>query len=74
MPDLVAFLEPIEFVQPGPDAAMVAGRWRADARRTGRHIGLADALIASAADAADATVLTRNIRDFTLTPFRIETY
>ena len=72
--DLAAFLEPVEFVQPGPDAALVAGRWRAEARANGRHLSLADALIACAADAAGATVLTRNARDFALTPVRIEGY
>ena len=40
----------------------------------GRHLSLADALIAAAADVADAAVLTRNIRDFAMTPVRIETY
>ena len=71
---LRAFLEPVEFVQPGPEAALVAGRWRREARSTGRSLSLADALIAAAADAAGAAVLTRNVRDFALTPVRIETY
>jgi len=69
-----AFLEPIEFVQPGPDHALLAGRWRAEARAKGRSLSLADALIAAAADASDAAVLTRNVRDFAMTPVRIETY
>ena len=71
---LSAFLEPIEFVQPGPDTAMEAGRWRYAARRRGRHLSLPDALIAAAADSTAAAVLTRNVRDFALTPVRIETY
>jgi predicted nucleic acid-binding protein len=71
---LASFLAPVEFVQPGPDTAMTAGRWRADARADGRHLGLADALIAAAAVANDAAVLTRNVRDFALTPVRVETY
>jgi predicted nucleic acid-binding protein len=37
-------------------------------------LSLADALIAAAADASDAAVLTRNVRDFAMTPVRIETY
>jgi predicted nucleic acid-binding protein len=74
LPDLLAFLEPLEFIQPGPDAAMLAGAWRDQARRNGRHLSLADALIASAAHAVDAAVLTRNARDFALTPVRVETY
>jgi len=69
-----AFLAPVEFVQPGPDSAMTAGRWRSEAHARGHHIGLADALIAAAAQATDAAVLTRNVRDFALTPVRIETY
>jgi len=71
---LTAFLEPIEFVQPGPESAMEAGRWRYAAHSSGRRLSLADALIAAAADSLSAAVLTRNVRDFALTPVRIETY
>jgi predicted nucleic acid-binding protein len=71
---LASFLAPVEFVQPGPDAAMIAGRWRSEAHAHGYHLGLADALIAAAAQATDAVVLTRNVRDFALTPVRVETY
>jgi hypothetical protein len=74
VPGFEAFLEPIEFIQPGPEHALMAGRWRAEARATGRALSLADALIAAAADAADAAVLTRNVRDFAMTPVRVETY
>lgn len=73
-PYLAAFLEPIEFVQPGPAQAMTAGRWRARARTRGWTLSLPDALIAAAADSLGAAVLTRNTRDFALTPVRIETY
>jgi predicted nucleic acid-binding protein len=69
-----AFLEPVEFIQPGPDAALLAGRWRAEARANGRTLGLADALIAAAAHTENAAVLTRNTRDFALTPVRLVTY
>lgn len=72
-PALRALLEAVEFVQPGPGAAERAGRWRHQARQRGRVLSLSDALIAAAA-AGDATVLTRNLRDFDLTPVRIETY
>ena len=71
---LRTFLEPVEFVQPGLEAAIAAGRWRTEARTRGRRLSLEDALIAAAADANDAAVLTRNIRDFALTPIRVETY
>jgi predicted nucleic acid-binding protein len=37
-------------------------------------LSLADALIAAAANNADAIVLTRNVRDFSLTPVRVESY
>jgi predicted nucleic acid-binding protein len=74
LPRLAAFLDPIEFVQPGSDTALQAGAWRADVRSRGRTLSLADALIASAAVANDAVVLTRNVRDFLLTPARVEEY
>ena len=74
LPDFEAFLEPVEFVQPAPDVALLAGRWRAEARAAGRTLGLADALIAAAAYADNAAVLTRNTRDFALTPVRLVTY
>jgi len=69
-----AFLEPVEFVQPAPDAALLAGRWRAEARASGRTLGLADALMAAAAFTDHAAVLTRNTRDFALTPVRLIAY
>lgn len=71
---LLALLEPTEFVAPGPDVAVMAGRWRAAARARGVHLGLADALIAAAAHSLAAAVLTRNVRDFELMPIRVETY
>jgi predicted nucleic acid-binding protein len=74
LPSYFAFFEPVEFIQPGPDSAQVAGAWRYHARRQGYQLSLADALIASAAVAIDAAVLTRNVRDFALTPVRVETY
>ncbi|MEA2547414.1 MAG: hypothetical protein QOE42_12 [Chloroflexota bacterium] len=71
---LVALLEPMEFVQPDAATAMRAGRWRAELRRRGGTLSLADSLIAAAADSMGATVLTRNVRDFALTPVPVETY
>ena len=67
-------LEPIEFVQSGPETALLAGAWRRQARERGRHLSLPDALIAAAAHDSDAAVLTRNVKDFALTPVRVETY
>ena len=72
--ELETLLEPIEFIQPGPDAAMLAGEWRRLAHERGYRLSLSDALIASAADAIGAAVLTRNVRDFALTPVRVESY
>jgi predicted nucleic acid-binding protein len=72
--DFAAFLEPVEFIQPGPDAAILAGQWRVEARTAGKTLGLADALIAAAAHSDNAAVLTRNVRDFALTPVRLVTY
>jgi predicted nucleic acid-binding protein len=73
-PALAALLSATEFIQPGRDAARAAGRWRADSRRRGFTLSLADALIAAAAKAAGATVLTRNARDFSLVPVTVESY
>jgi predicted nucleic acid-binding protein len=73
-PDLAALLEPIEFIQPGLQASVLAGQWRAAARLQGRQLSLADALIAVAADVAGATVLTHNVRDFAHLPVTVETY
>lgn len=71
---LERLLGPIEFIQPGQETALMAGGWREEARARGRHLSLAAALIAAAAHHTDATVLTRNVRDFALTPVRVETY
>jgi predicted nucleic acid-binding protein len=73
-PDLEVFLRFLEFVQPGPDIARAAGRWRADARTRGWALSMTDALIAAAAESLSAVVLTRNLRDFALTQVRVETY
>lgn len=71
---LAALLEPLEFIQPGPLAAQLAARWRFEARVRGSTLALPDALIAAAAYDTDAVVLTRNLRDFALTPARLEAY
>lgn len=69
-----ALLRYLEFVQPGPETSRLAGTWRMEARGRGRSLDLPDALIAASAFHLGATVLTRNVRDFELTPVRIETY
>jgi len=73
-PALSNLLEFLEFVAAGPMAAKAAGRSRARSRAAGRDIGIADALIAACADDSGAAVLTRNVRDFALTPVPVETY
>jgi len=73
-PILDRLLVPTEFVQPGRETATLAGRWRAEVSAGGRTLGLADALIAAAAFHLGGGVVTRNIRDFELTPVRVETY
>jgi len=72
--DLRNLLSVAEFVQPGPDTAERAGRWRTEARSRGWTLSLADALIAAAAEACDAAILTRNERDFALTSVRVASY
>jgi predicted nucleic acid-binding protein len=71
---LANLLEFLEFIAAGPTHAKVAGRWRARSRAAGRDIGTADALIAACAEDAHASVLTRNLREFALTPVPVETY
>ena len=73
-PGLAAFLRAVEYVQPGPDVAALAGRWRGDARRRGVTISAPDALIAACAAAQDAAVVTHNARDFAAMPVDVETY
>jgi toxin FitB len=73
-PALTTFFRYLEYVHAGPAAARLAGEYRSEARRRGQTLGLADALIAATADHLGAVVLTRNVRDFALTPVRIETY
>lgn len=73
-PEIDRLLRYIEFVQPGPETSRLAGVWRAEARARGRTLDIPDALIAASAFHLHAAVLTRNVRDFELTPVRIETY
>lgn len=71
---LTNLLEFLEFIAAGPIHAKTAGRWRARSRAAGHDIGIADALIAACAEDSRASVLTRNVRDFSQTPVRVETY
>jgi predicted nucleic acid-binding protein len=71
---LDAFVRTVEFVQPGPDVALLAGRWRGEARSRGLTLSLPDALIAATTNALGAALITRNVRDFAITPVQISTY
>ena len=73
-PEIERLLRYLEFVQPGPATSQLAGTWRADALARGRTLDIPDALIAASAFHLGAVVLTRNVRDFELTPVRVETY
>lgn len=69
-----ALLEPLEFVQPGVETALMAGQWRAELHGRGRTLSIGDALIGAVAEALGATVLTRNAKDFALMPVPVEVY
>lgn len=71
---LGAFIRAVEFVQPGPAIAELAGRWRGEARSRGLTISVPDALIAATADGLGATLLTRNLLDFATFPVAVEDY
>lgn len=73
-PGFRAFVRAAAFVQPPPEAAIEAGIWRRAAREQGRTLNLADSLIAAASTSLGATLITRNRRDFELTPVVIEPY
>jgi predicted nucleic acid-binding protein len=70
----LAFVRVVSFAQPGPETAIEAGSWRRTARQRGRTLSLSDALIATAANALSATLLTRNLRDFELAPVKVSLY
>ncbi len=53
-----------EFLPTGPSAARQAGRWRYEYARRGSALGVADALIAAAAHACGATLITGNRRHY----------
>ncbi|MGH2418002.1 MAG: type II toxin-antitoxin system VapC family toxin [Candidatus Limnocylindria bacterium] len=57
-------LQPLDYVATDPSAARRAGSARLTRHRSGRRLGLGDALIAAAAASLDATIVTRNRPDF----------
>jgi predicted nucleic acid-binding protein len=54
--------------------ALLAGRWRDQARSRGLTLSVPDAFVAAAVHSLGAAVITRNVRDFALTPVSIEEY
>ena len=73
-PGFRALIQPIEYVQGSPEDALMAGRWRAESLRQGRTLSLGDSIIAATAQTLRAAILTRNVRDFAMTPVQVETY
>jgi predicted nucleic acid-binding protein len=68
-----SLIRALEYVSTSPDAAV----WAADSRRQRRATGprsLADAIIAGVAWTIDATVVTRNPRDFEVQGVRVLGY
>jgi predicted nucleic acid-binding protein len=57
-------LEPLEYVATDPATARQAGGGRLRQHRSGRKLGLGDALIGALADRLGATIVTRNRPDF----------
>ena len=61
----IRLLDALEYVAVGPDGARWAGSQRRENRAAGRRApGTTDALIAALAKSLDATVVTRNVKDF----------
>jgi predicted nucleic acid-binding protein len=59
-----ALLESCEYLDISPPSARQAGKWRRTIRPGGRSLSTADVLIAAAAVAYNATVVTGNVGDF----------
>ena len=70
---LRAMIDALEYVATHPDAARWAGESRRRLRRTG-HRRLGDAIIAGVAWFHDATIVTRNARDFEFQGVRVLGY
>lgn len=64
MKDADDFLGSCEYLHTTPAAARQAGRWRFDQARRGMSLGVADALVAAAAHAHGATLVTGNARHY----------
>ena len=60
------FFDGLHFWPISSDAAIQAGRWRWEFARRGTALSLPDALIAAVAWRVGATVITNNLKDFTM--------
>lgn len=58
------FITSLTFWDIGWEAAMRAGQFRYAFARAGRSITITDALLAAVAEEHDATLVTRNVKDF----------
>ena len=65
---LAAFVEPLQIVPFGPEAALHYGQIRTELQRQGPPIGSNDMLIAAHARSLDVTLVTNNRREFDRIP------
>ena len=61
---IARLLDALEYLAIDPDGARLAGDLRRERRSRGRRAPLGDSLIAALAERMEATVVTRNPRDF----------
>ncbi len=72
---LEMFLAPLELLSFDERCVWAYGRVRADLERRGEPIGALDTMIAAHALAADATLVTNNLREFSRVPgLRLENW
>lgn len=67
----IHLIDRLEYLDVSRDAAKEAGRLRFDCARRGVTLTTADALIAATAFHEDATLITANVRDFSIEKLRL---
>lgn len=70
--DARSFLERLAFLPTTKEAAIRAGRYRAEWKAKGKMIAVPDALIAGTARVHGAVLVTNNVKDFPMPDIRIE--
>jgi tRNA(fMet)-specific endonuclease VapC len=70
-PRLDAVVATFEAVPVSAEIALLAAAYRRTWRAQGRPLAIADCLIAATAEALDATLVTRNARDFPMPSVRV---